>query len=416
MTSDIQITRTKDEPGTTTLRVEAPVERVRAAQKKAAQYYAKRARLPGFRKGKVPIDVVKRRFGDAIKESVLRELVSESWEQALDKEKLEPIGEPRVQQLVFKDDAPLTFELLVEVKPDVTLDRLGGFSLTRKVEPVTDEVVEGQLQELRQQKAPWVPIDGEKPKPGDLVLVTIANLSEGGGDEGKPYQMILGSGQALPEVEEKIMTLAPGDTADTTIRFPEDFADEAKRGLTMNTRISLQEAKRLQLPELNDDFAREVGDFDSLEELRKAARQDLESAASREADAGVRRQLMEQIIAANEVPAPRSLVDKLIAAYARAYEVGDDQSEKFTAEFGPVAEGQVKRDLVIEQVALQESLAATEEEIDQRVEEIARSRSMDPGKVYASLQKENRLRELERSITDDKVFRFLLEQSTITES
>lgn len=416
MTSDIQITRTKDEPGATTLRVEAPIERVRAAEKKAARYYAKRARLPGFRKGKVPIDVVKRRFGDAIKESVLRELVSESWEQALDKEKLEPIGEPRVQQLVFKDDAPLTFELLVEVKPDLTLDRLGGFSLMRKVEPVTDEVVEGHLQELRHQKAPWVPIDGEKPKPGDLVLVTITNLSEGGGDEGKPYQMILGSGQALPEVEEKIMTLAPGDTADTTIRFPDDFADEAKRGQTMKAQISLREAKRLQLPELNDDFAREVGDFDSLEELRKTARQDLESAASREADAGVRRQLMEQIIAANQVPAPRPLVDKLIAAYARAYEVGDDESEKFAAEFGPIAEGQVKRDLVIEQVALQESLAAKEEEIDQRVEEIARSRNIDPGKVYASLQKENRLRELERSITDDKVFRFLLEQSTITES
>lgn len=416
MTSDIQITRTKDEPGATTLHVEAPVERVRAAQKKAAQYYAKRARLPGFRKGKVPIDVVKRRFGDAIKESVVRELISESWQQALDKEKLEPIGEPRVQQLVFKDDAPLTFELLVEVKPHVTLDRLGGFTLTRKVVPVTDEVVEGQLQELRLQKAPWVPIDGENPKPGDLVLVTIANLSAGDDEEGKPYQMILGSGQALPEVEEKIMTLTPGDTTETTIRFPDDFADEARRGQTMETRISLQEAKRQQLPELNDDFAREVGDFDSLEELRETTRQDLESAASHEADAGVRRQLLEQIIAANQVPAPKLLVDKLIAAYARAYEVGEAEVEKFAAEFAPIAEGQVKRDLVIEQVARQENLAATEEEIDQRVEEIARSRNTDPGKVYASLQKDNRLRELERSITDDNVFRFLLEQSTITES
>jgi trigger factor len=416
MTSDIQITRTKDEPGATTLRVEAPVERVQAAQKKAAQYYARRARIPGFRKGKVPIEVVKRRYGDAIKESVLRELVSESWEQAVDKEKLQPIGEPRVQQLVFEEDVPLTFEFMVEVKPEIALNRLAGFSLTRKVEPVTDEAVEGQLQELRHQKAPWAPLEGEKPKPGDLVLVTIANLSEGEGETGQPYQMILGSGQALPEVEEKIMTLVPGEAADTTVTFPDDFADEAKRGQTMKARISLQEAKRLQLPELDDDFAREVGDFDSVAELEKAVRQDLETAASREADAEVRRQLMEQIIAANQVPAPRPLVDRLIAAYAKAYEVGEEQSEKFASEFGPIAEGQVKRDLVIEQVTVQESLTATEEELDERVEEIARSRKMDPGKVYASLQKDNRLRELERSMTDEKVYRFLLEQSTITES
>jgi trigger factor len=416
MTSDIQITRTKDEPGATTLRVEAPVERVQAAQKKAAQYYARRARIPGFRKGKVPIEVVKRRYGDAIKESVLRELVSESWEQAVDKEKLQPIGEPRVQQLVFEEDVPLTFEFMVEVKPEIALNRLSGFSLTRKVEPVTDEAVEGQLQELRHQKAPWAPLEREKPKPGDLVLVTIANLSEGEGETGQPYQMILGSGQALPEVEEKIMTLVPGEAADTTVTFPDDFADEAKRGQTMKARISLQEAKRLQLPELDDDFAREVGDFDSVAELEKAVRQDLETAASREADAEVRRQLMEQIIAANQVPAPRPLVDRLIAAYAKAYEVGEEQSEKFASEFGPIAEGQVKRDLVIEQVTVQESLTATEEELDERVEEIARSRKMDPGKVYASLQKDNRLRELERSMTDEKVYRFLLEQSTITES
>jgi trigger factor len=212
------------------------------------------------------------------------------------------------------------------------------------------------------------------------------------------------------------MTLVPGEEAEANVTFPDDFAEETKRGQTMAVRISLQEAKRLQLPEVDDDFAREMGDFDSVAELEKAVRQDLETAASREADAGVRRQLMEQIIAANQVPAPRPLVDKLIAAYAKAYEVGEEQSEKFASEFGPIAEGQVKRDLVIEQVAAQESLAATEEELDQRVEEIAQNRKMDPGKVYASLQRDNRLRELERSITDEKVYRFLLEQSTITES
>lgn len=416
MTTEIQITRTKDEPGATTLQVEAPVERVQAAEQKAAAKYAKQVRLPGFRKGKVPLDIIRKRFGDAIKDAALRELVSKSWEIALDQEKLEPISEPRVQQLDFQENAPLRFEFLVEVKPDIKLDRLGGFSLTRALPAVTDEMVEGKIQDLRHQKAPWVPYREDKPKPGDLVDVTIATLKDGVADDGKHYQVILGSGQALPDVEEILMTLTPGESTDSTITFPEDFADESKRGQTITARLSIQEAKRQELPELTDDFAREVGDFDSVEELRSVVKEDLEASAGREADADVRRQLTEQIIAANNVPAPRPLVDRLIDAYVEAYRVPDAEREKFAGEFGPIAEAQIRRDLIIETVAQQESLRASEEDVDARIEEIARSREMEPGKVYAGLQKENRLRELERSITDEKVFTFLLSQSTITEN
>lgn len=415
MTTQIHVTRTKDEPGATTLRVEAPVERVRAAEKKAAQYYAHRARLPGFRKGKVPPDLIQRRFGDAIKESVLRELVSESWEIAMEQERLEPIAEPRVQQLTFERDTPVAFEFLVEVKPDITLNRLGGFTLTRKVKPVTDEMVEAQLQELRHQQAPWAPIEGEKPKPGDLVLVTIASVKDGEAEEGRPYQMVLGTGQALPDVEEKIMELTPGEATEATVTIPDDYPDESRRGQTMAARISLQETKRQELPALDDDFAREVGDFDSLDELRKAVWEDLGQAATRDADAEVRRQLVEQIVAANAVPAPRPLVDRLVRGYGQAYGVGDDQLDKFTGEFAPIAEGQVKRDLVIAQVAEQQNLRATEEELDARIAEIARKRDVEPGKVYASLQRDHRMKELERTITEEKVFGFLLEQSTITD-
>ena len=421
MTTEIQITRTKDEPGETTLSVEAPVERVQAAERKAASRYAKRVRLPGFRKGKVPLNVIRRRFGDAIKEAVVQELLQESWKLALEKEDLEPIAEPRIRGLKIEENSPVTFEILVEVKPEVNVERLGGFSLQRKVAPVSDEMVEDQLDELRRQKAHWVPVEGEKPQPGQMVRITIDTEKDGEKEEeeeeeGRPYELVIGQDQALPEVEDKIMQLTPGETTDTTITFPSDAADQSKQGQTISARIKLYEVKEQQLPELDGAFAAEIGDFDSVDELREAVRKDLEENAKREADADVRRQLVEQLAAANDIPAPQSLVNRLLAAYREAYRIPDEQADKFAAEFVSRAEAQVKRDLLLEHVAERHDLKATEEDIDKRVEKIAKAREMEPGKVFASLQRENRIKELERSITEEKVFAYLLEQSPVIES
>ncbi len=412
--NDIQITRVKEEPGETSLRVEVPVERVQAAERKAVTYWAKRVRLPGFRKGKAPLDVVRRKYREAIRESVIQDLVTDTWKAAVDQEDLKPIADPRIKELKFEDGAPVTFELLVEVKPEITLERLGGFHLNRKVARVDDDMVEDQLDEVRRQKAPWVPVEAEQPKPGEMASVTIATTADDETDEPRQYQVVLGSGQAIPDLEEEIMKLTPGQTADASVSYPDDFPEEAKRGQHRTVRITLHEVKRQDLPELTDEFAREVGDFESADQLRSAIREDLETHAGREADSEVRRQLIEQIIAANGLEAPRPLVQRVLSAYAQTYEIPDEQLEKFAGEFGPVAERHVQRDLILDHVAERESLNATEEDVDRRIEEIARRRNAEPAQVYASLQKANQLREIERSLTEEKVFEYLLGQSTVT--
>ena len=141
----------------------------------------------------------------------------------------------------------------------------------------------------------------------------------------------------------------------------------------------------------------------------------METEAGREADAALRSRLLEAIVEANSVEAPRPMVHRVLSAFAKAYEVPDDQVEKFTSEFTPVAEAQVRRDLIINHVAETNNLKATEEDVDDRVAEIAKKRKTEPGQVYASLQKANRLNEIEQSITEEKVFAHLLEQSTINE-
>jgi len=412
----IQITKAREAPGEASFKVEVASERVDRAEVKAAQEFAKRARLPGFRKGKAPLPVVKRRYADAIREQVLREMITESWKATLDQEKLEPLADPHIHDLKFESGAPLTFELHVELKPTIALGRVGGFKLTRSVKPVSDEMVAEQIEELRRQRGTWTPIEGEKPKPGDLVNVTLTTLGEGTASEPKEYQVVLGEGQAIPDVEEQIMQRLPGETAEADVRFPDDFTDESKRGTMRRIRLILRDVKRRHVPDLDDGFAREVGDFDSLDALRAAVRTDLEVDARREADADVRRQLMEQIVAANDVPAPRALSERLVAAYAKAYSVPDERLEAFAGEFRTLAESQVRRDLVMDHVARSQNLRATEEEIDARIADLAGRRNVPPAEVYAQLQKAGQLRELEQHITEDKVWGYLLSQSAITES
>jgi trigger factor len=413
-TSDIQITKIGEEPGAASLQVEVAAERVKVAEQKATKAFAKQAKMPGFRRGKVPEGVIRRQFKDAIKDSVLRELISESWKAAIDQEGLEPIAEPRVTELSFEQDAPLKFQLEVEIKPEITLDRVGSFELTRHVAVVTDDMVEDHVEQVRKQKAPWTPID-EKPAPGQMVSVSIATVGETS-EESKPYQIVLGEGQAIPDLEEAIMALTPGKTSTASVKYPDDFPDESKRGQPRSVRIELHEVKRLDLPALDDAFAREVGDFDSVDDLRKAVRDDMENEATREADADIRRQVMEQVVAANNLVPPKPLVHRLLSGYAQAYQVSDEQLESFSAEFLPIAERQVQRDLVIDHLAQREKLVSTEEDLDRRIEEIAERRGSKPGEVYASLQKAGRIKEIEQSLTEENVFAYLLEQSTIAES
>ena len=171
--------------------------------------------------------------------------------------------------------------------------------------------------------------------------------------------------------------------------------------------------KRQHLPELDDAFAREVGDFDSLDALKRAIREDLERDAEREADAKVRADLIEQIVAANRVVAPKPLVERALWVFAQAYGIPEDRMGQFAAEFRPVAEAQVRRDLVLDYVVEQQGLQATEAELDRRIQELAERRGMPPEQLYASLEKAKRLRDVERSITEEKVFAFLLSQSTV---
>jgi trigger factor len=413
--ASITVTKTSEDSGSKALRVTVPVERVREAESKAVRQYARRARLPGFRQGKAPEAVVRKRFSSEIRQWVIEEVVREGWEEAKTAESLKPIADPSIRNLKFEEGQPVEFDLVVEVRPELRLPRTGGFTLTRKVEPVTDALVSDQIGRLREQRAAWLPVEGERPAPGQMVRVEVASIEDGVVKPAQPYSIVLGQGQAVPDLEETIMTLRPGETVDAEVRLPDDHPDPEKRGRPRSVRVTLHEVKRQELPALDDAFAREVGDFETLAALTEAVRRDLEAAARREADAAVRNQVLEQVIQANNVEAPASMVDRLLHSLLHAYEVPPDRAESFYQEMRPVAAAQVKRELVLTTLAEREGLKATEADLDARIARIAGQRGSDPATVYASLEQARRLPELERSITEEKVLDWLLAQSTVTE-
>ncbi|HEU4680218.1 MAG TPA: trigger factor [Gemmatimonadales bacterium] len=413
--TQITVEKTAEDSASKSLRVTVPVDRVREAEARALKYYAKRARLPGFRPGKAPDTVVRKRFGDAIRQTVLEEVIRESWETAKTSEALKPITDPSIRNLKFEDGSPIEFELHVEVRPELKLDRVGSFRIERKVVPVADSAVDEQLARIQEQKAAWIPVEGANPSPGQMVRVEVATLENGLAGPAQPHNLVLGDNQTIPELEERIISLRPGESTDTEVRFPDDHPDESRRGQTRQLRVTLHEVKRQELPPLDDALAREVGEFENLDALRSAVRQDLEREASREADAEVRRSLLAQIVEANQVEAPHSLVHRLIHGYAEMYKVPEEQLSTFEQQFHQIAETQVKRDLVLDAIVETHGLKATEAELDDKINTMAGARGIPAGQLYSSLQKANRLGELERALTEEKVFDFLLKQSTVEE-
>jgi trigger factor len=272
--------------------------------------------------------------------------------------------------------------------------------------------------------------EGAKPDYGDMVTVDITVLESGGeavdNPEAKRYRFPLGEGQAIPAVEESIMTLAPGQEDEFAVHFPEDFPEESRRGQEQRLRIALHEVQRKELPEIDDEFARAVGEFDSLDGLRERILTDLREDAERRAEADVRRQLVDQIVEANRFEVPQSMVERYLDHMTgHSHADGEGEKHQHTPEeeerisqlrgaLRPEAEWSLKRMLVIERIAERETLQASQDEIDAKVSELATRHERSESEVWLALEKSGQLEQLEREIMEDKVFAFLKTQNTVT--
>ncbi len=410
---EIQITPKSSNGVERAVAVTVPAAEIAEVQEKTTRRYASSVRLPGFRPGKAPAAVVKKRFAEAIRNETIEAVLREAYKEIVEQGDINIAAQPHIHALTFEEGKPLTFEFHYEVRPTLDLTRTGGFRVERNTTEVTETKVQEQIDQLRDERATWTPVE-DKPLEGDMVRVSLA-MSDGNSEIGEAREatLILGDGRAIPGIEELIMECAQSQTVERPVRWPDDFPDEQQRGQTKTVRATVSEVKRKTLPDVDDAFAREVGDFDSSDALRAAVREDIQKFTDREADAIVRQKLIEEIVSANPFDVPKSWVQELARTYGEVYKIDKEQQAQLEGEFRALAERQIRRDLIIETLASREQLAATEKDIDDRVAEQAEARKTSPGALYAALEKAGRLKEMERSITEDKVFQWLMAQNEI---
>ncbi|MDA0313355.1 MAG: trigger factor [Gemmatimonadetes bacterium] len=416
--SNLQISVTEHERWRRSMSVTVPASVVHQEEKKAAVHLAGRSRLKGFRKGHVPPKLIESRFGDSLRKEALDRLIGEAYRSALVTQELRPISEGQIQEVTYEPDQDLVFSIEFDVQPVIELEKLGGFVVERPSADVNEEHIAQVIQRVREQNGEWKPAEDGHAKDGDVVSVRIMKVDDEAGDEGKEYEFLLGQGDALPDIEAAIRTLDIGASGEFDVAFPDDFPDESRRGDSERIQITVLGRKELELPPLDDDLAKKVGDFETLADLEARIKEDLEKDAKEQSESVVRVRLLDFLLEANPFEVPLSMVDR----YAEGV-IGEQQGEleperlkEVKESIRPEAERAVQRILMVEHVAHTQTLTANDDDIDVRVQEIAEKNNSTAAQVYASLQKAGRLEMIEREITETRVFEFLKGQSEITDA
>ena len=394
-------------------------ERVAKARAKERNQLAKSIRLKGFRKGRVPPDVVEQRFGLELDQIVQERLIEEAYREAVDSTDITPAGAASVSNVQYAPGERLTFQADVEVMPTVELSRVGGFRLKREIQPVTDAEVQEILDRVLADFADWKEVD-RKPAAGDQVAVRVAPLADGEDtptEEAKPYRFVLETGQALPDVEQAIKTLTPGESGSFMVGFPAETEDaEAEQRQLF---VAVDSVEEQVLPELDDELVKRAtgGAQQTTAELEEVVRSDLARHHEDEAEGKLRGEILEALIQANAFSLPRSLVNRYLDGMLRAPEDADgDELNQARESLAPHAERQIKEEMLLDRVIEQEGLQADEESVERKIEELAERSKMAPGAVRRRLEKEGQFESLRRNIAVDRAFEYLKSQSEIEET
>ena len=420
----LQVTVNEAERCVRLLRIVVPADLVDAERQSASRKLAGRMKVKGFRKGKVPTGFVNRRFADAVQEAAMDKLVRQSAQAVIQSRGLRPISSVKIDEMEFASEGRLTFTASFEVAPEVKIGRLGGFVLPPPpgLPPLNGEV-EQHVERVRQGHATWRSTDEGTPVVGDQVTVVLAHAGSrndalGDEDADRAYDFLVGSDQALPGIQNAVQTLTVGQEEEFDVEFPGD--EEGAPGEVRSIRVRLTERRMRELPELNDDLARSVGDFDTLEELRTTIRKEMEAIHRGMVERNRDEQLVRMLVEANDFDVPASFVDQVANAMIDDIVRASDgepnapteaDMERLRKEVRGPAEFTTKRELILGRLAEDHGLEASEEELDAEVEAIAERAGESPAEVYSRLQRAGKIDDVQRQLTARKIRDFLRQQS-----
>jgi len=406
------------------IQISIPVEEVEKETERVVLAMTQRLRLPGFRTGKVPAGIVRTQFASDIREEVVRSLVPKFFQKQVEDENLRVVGTPDITDVHFHAGEPLTFKAEFEVAPDIELKDYVGLTVAYREPEVTDADIARRIEDLRDQKAEFVNVDPRPLEDGDFAVVALEAIGGLEAPLAKQDELVLhiGGEDTLGAFTENLRGLSPGEEKEFDVHYPDDHGDEKLSGKTVHFRAVVKGIRRKDLPELNDEFARDLGDFKNLEELqsevRKAIGREREYAAQQEAKS----KLVEKLVDMHDFPVPEAFLDRQIEIQVEQYlrsaaargidpksvridweKLKESQREKATRD--------VKASLLIDRVAERESIEVTTDEVDREVQRIARQEREPAAAVRSRLEKEGVLRRIASHIRTEKTLAFLFERA-----
>jgi len=412
--------------------VTIPAETVAAEAESILKRYQKLARVPGFRKGKVPASLVKQRFAEEIKGEIVEALVPRYFREETQKQKLQPVSQPRVTDLHFHDGEPLTFKASFEILPEFEVSPYGDLHIEKMDATITDEDVEQALNNLGEQRATYHPVEeGHALADGEFAVVSFKGTARQGDAEGeaKPVEvdevMVQIAGEnTIPEFSENLRGAKAGEQRSFEVKYADDFSDKRLAGKTMDYEVNVREIKTRSVPELNDEFARELGaDFNTLDDLRARLRENMIAEKRHAAEHKGKDQIVEELVKRNDFPVPESMLEQQVdvrlerglrALAAQGMKTEDMKRMDFArlrAGQREAAVREVKASLILEQIADKEQIEVPEEELDGELQALAEHSKQTPEQVRARLTQDGGLDRIRHRLRNEKTLDFLYRKS-----
>jgi len=406
-----------------TLDINVPVDEVEKRLDEVARQIQQRASLPGFRRGRVPLDMVRVQFADSIEREFLESWLPRLTGQALDEAKLAPAVPPLLKNVRFVPGQPLQFEAVVDVRPEVEARDYRGLPLERHEHPVTDEAVEGVLAQLREEAAVFVDLDRAAVR-GDIVLLDSARLDAQGrrlhGTRAKGRRIELGSPGVPPDLENALLGSEAGQERTVQIAYPSEHPAPELAGKTMRYVVQVRKIQEKKLKELDDNFAREVFQLPSLSDLRNRVRQNLEAEERgrrlRENEGAITDELLRR----NAFDLPERLVEhtleRVIREAAGGREVREDLRAELAERYRPGVERSLRREVLLDGVAKQEKLSVSDEEVAAEIQRMADAEPRQAARLRARYQAPERREALRETLVERKALNWLIEVADVREA
>jgi trigger factor len=409
------------------LEISIPVPEVEAETARALGEVQKRAKLRGFRPGKAPVSIIRKEFAGDIRQQVMESLIPKHLQELFEAENLNVVGTPDIEDVHFHDGEPLRFTAKFEVIPEIELKDYKGIEVAYSDPAVSDEDIAARVEEIRGQKATYINVDPRPIADGDYAVVGLESIA---GVEGEPVsqdEMVLqiGGADTLPAFTENLRGLSPGDEKEFEVAYPEDYGSSRLSGRTVKFHATVKGIRRKELPELNDDFAQEAGDFRDLGELREALRKGIFAQRQQAAEEEAKNKIVDKLVDAHEFPVPELFVERQIRSRveqslsAMAAQGIDPRSikldwEKLKETQREKAVREVKASLVLGRVSERESIHATREDVDREVERVARQQREPVAALRMRFEKDGTLGRIANRIQTEKTLGFLFEHARKT--